>query len=535
MKDLIVENNEENNTDDIIIDLLAFQTKRHQTSISNVCLVNSSLQSKFEVRNYNSQSLEISNEYIHEIELSDYLKIYIKLNFNSHMVYLILKKIFVTFNKKRVKKIKLYHVGFSTIDEEMYSILADFLLNNPQITQVSIKMRKMEQFSQVLETVYDSNEDFASKLSHESEDDKLINIIQNKQHFFNFYQILSKKINLIELRILLVISDNHLALLTYVLLHNKNLRILEIRNMVLSHSYRKAKELDLGYKEYTTLGTNITDEIAIFFNYLVQLEFLEKFHMTHFWYNSDINFFACESAKALLNLRDLSLQGNQSIISNDQIALECYGLEKTGLRKLNLGLTYFHMIRRFDYIIHADRLKEVDIGVLDFVSMSSLFKFLEKTSLERVTLTLNKPCTIESIEILFNQITGAPFKAKNLKYFYVFNAYSTELYNSHRRLFIFFVENLLKTRLEENNSIRKLSFKKKYETYYSIKKNFKYVKKKNYKTCVNIILGLTQVFESRHIKFSEKKIEKRIFYQAIHKRVIHFIFAESRKIVLTDE
>jgi len=387
-------------------------------------------------------------------------------------------------------------------------------------------------------------------------EEKLENPIINRQHFFNFYQSLVVRTNLQELSVLLFLNDYNFIMLSQVINVNKGLKILKIRNVSRENDVMR-RELDFCYNELTMMGENLRDEIFIFFNFLCQLEDLEHLALTNFSFNSEINFLACETSKQLKKLKSLSLDNNHAIINNDTTVYEQYNFEQTNIVKLNLGMSYLNMIRRFDYIINVDFLKEINIGVLDFVSFSAFVRFVPRSCLERVTLTLNKPTEIRSIPFLFEQIYQHCFKSKTLKYLYILNPYTQKTYND-KSMNVFLVK--LIEKMKENSTVRKLSFKKPCILYTSIReseaertsgiKTFRYINKRDYNTAVMMIIAMKQVFKfedeiggrfyheseepwMRYInEANESRRDKFFFYNRIFKNIVQFVLASYRKIVL---
>ena len=402
LKELEIIQNDNYEADEIFTDYFDFCYKKSNNQSYNICVINYYLKNLTEI----NPCINLTSEIQEQIDMTTELEIYTLLNNNTNIVYFVLKRVFEMCNPK-LKKLTIFQVGLRTIDELLYTVLAHYIRFKPELESICV-IEKTSKGLKHIELPFD--EDIYLN------EEKLENPIINRQHFFNFFQSLTAKTNLIELRILFFVNDYNFIMLSQVLLLNKNLKILQVRNV--SNKEIKFRELDFGYNELTQMGDNLRDEIFIFFNYLVQLEHLEELQLTHFWFNSEINYLACETAKTMKGLRVLSLEKNQAIISNDVMALENYNFEKTNLTKLNIGYSYLNMIRNYENIIHPDKLREINIGVLDFISFSAFVKYIPHTSLERVTITLNKPATLDSIPVLFQQISNQPFQARHLKYFY---------------------------------------------------------------------------------------------------------------------
>ena len=218
-----------------------------------------------------------------------------------------------------------------------------------------------------------------------------------------------KKSNLIELRLIIFLNHYNFCMLGLVLQNNTYLRVLEVRNMI-----RKDRNNDLDYtfKEMNEYGDNIRDEIFIFFNYLFAEDNITELTLTHFNFFSEINFIAVQAAKTMKYLNILNLTSNVGLVSNDDIMVNAYNLAFLPMTQLNMGMTYFRMIRNWDSLINPFKLQFLDAGVCDFTSFSALCRYLEFCHLEKVIVRLNKPVIVESIPILFNLISGAPMKSK---------------------------------------------------------------------------------------------------------------------------
>jgi hypothetical protein len=494
----------------------------------NICIVNEFIQKFQDFPN----SIDLPMDLVNKIKLTKELQIYNLLNDNTNIIYFALKKVLeVYMNNEELNKIQIFQVGLKTIDEAMYTIVADFLNRHPNITSVCFigkTLKDIKHLADKLFVEYEGNE-------NQDREEKLENEIHNDQHFFNFFQVLSKRTNLIELRILFFLDHYNFTMLSYVVLHNPNLKILQLRNMIIKENEME-RELDFAFKELNDMGENLKDEIFIFFNYLFGLEYLEELCITHFWFNSEINLLACQTAQKMKYLKILSLERNQSLINNDLTALECFNLETTNLRKLDMGFTYFNMIRRFDYIINTDKLKEVNIGVLDFVSFAAFMKFLEKTNLEKVKVTLNKPTVIDSLPIFLNQVSDHPFKAINLKFLQILNAFTEKIIQSQK--FKYYTLKLA-AKMKENNTLRKLSFNKPSTHLIDIIENeddrengirtFRYISYKKYGIVIAVIFMLKIRF-NRY--YNEVRGDNVSFNRKIIKRIVHFRFSQFRKITL---
>ena len=91
-----------------------------------------------------------------------------------------------------------------------------------------------------------------------------------------------------------------------------------------------------------------------------------------------------------------------------------------------------------------------------------------------------------------------------------------------------------------NNSIRKLSFKKPCMQYTSVKESeeefrsgfrtFRYINKRDYNMVASVILVLKKLFNVD--KVNQRGIQNDFFFNCIIKNIVHFRFADYRKIVL---
>jgi hypothetical protein len=432
----------------------------------------------------------INDEFIEGIEKTEYLKLYVKQNSNSNLVFFILLKILAQF-KHSIKKVKIYQVGLSIIDESIYLTLAEFMHRNPHVESICIKGKLMED--------YQVNEHEGLDISRSREDSFMVVDVRNKTRIFTLYDFISTRHNLLELRLFVFLHDYSLVLIANALRNNPNIRVLELRNLFSGSGNPNPNELDFTFKYYNDLGDNIKDEIYIFFNYVSTLENLEKLIITNFFFNSDINFFACEIAKCLKKLKVLLLDQNQAIISNDNILADNFHLSNTGLEKLSLGLTYFNMIRRFDLLINKDVLRYLNVGVLDYISLSSFLKYIETTNLEKVRITLNKPCEIESLKFLFKNISQHIFNMKNLKSITLCNTYTDDTLNTYKKEIDGFLYKFFIAKIKANRTIRKINLKyreKNIPAFQFI--GFGFIKEKNHEACFTVIFALDNVLQGHY-------------------------------------
>jgi hypothetical protein len=449
------------------------------------------------------QKFNISPKILEAIKTTNEIQAYNLISDSTNLLYFTLKKIF-DINTKSVTKLRIYQVGIKSIDEPIFTIIASYLKTNPKIDTVAIYGKSFSEFRH-LKIVSDEQP--------EEKDEILENEIQNVQHIFNLYQVLAKKTNLLELRIILFITHYNFAMLAMVIKNNPELKILHVRNI----PYKDMdNELDYGYKEMNDLGEDKKDEIFVFFNYLFNLEFLEELQLTHFTFMSEIPFMAVQCAKTLERLKIFSLDKNVYLINNDTVMSESYNLAKTKIENLNMGFGYYHYIRRWDSLINLKTLKEVNIGVVDYVSFASLMRHIEHSALERVIVRMNKPVLLQSIIVLFDLIGTYPMRAKNLKYFYVLNAFDVaaktkEIYKDKALPRLFHI-------LRMNKTIRRLGFNKPGKFYFEIKdfediKTFKYIRVRDYDSVIFLMRALQRLFKNHPTELTNDIIKNVIIYR----------------------
>ena len=247
-----------------------------------------------------------------------------------------------------------------TIDEALFTFVASYLRRNPKIDTFALCGRSIGQFNHLKMLMENPSQD--------DRNEKMEQEIHNMQHIFNLYQVLIKKDNLIELRLILFLNRYNFCMLGLVLQNNTNLKILEVRNMI---NKDREKDLDYTFKEMNEFGDNIRDEIFIFFNYLFAEDNITELSLTHFNFFSEINFMAAQAAKTMKNLQILNLESNVGLVNNDDVMANAYNLSFLPMVKLNMGMTYFRMIRNWDSLINPFNLQFLDAGVCDFTSFCS--------------------------------------------------------------------------------------------------------------------------------------------------------------------
>lgn len=448
-----------------------------------ICRVNYWAQKSPEI----SEDFNISPKIIENIKTTNEIQIYNFLSDNTNLVYFILKKVFDVYSKS-VTKLRLYQIGIKTIDEPLFTFLAAYIKTNPKIDSVAIYGKSIVELRHLKALLVDPPE--------QEKDEILEGEIHNVQHIFNLYQVLAKKTNLIELRIILFLNHYNFAMLSMVIKNNQNLRILHVRNIP---SKDMDNELDFGYKELNDYGDDTKDEIFVFFNFLFNLEFLEELQLTHFTFMSEISFMAAQCAKTLSKLKIFSLDKNVYLINNDNVMVESYGLGNSKIEKLNMGFAYYHYIRRWDVLINLQVLKEVNVGVVDYVSFSALMRHIEHSNIVKLIVRMNKPVLLKSIPILFDLIGTFPMRARYLKYFYVLNSFDInvkkeDIYKNKAMPKLF-------NTLRMNKTIRRLGFKKPGTFYYEIRddenfKTFKYIRERDYESCVFLIKACQRLFKN---------------------------------------
>ena len=335
--------------------------------------------------------------------------------------------------------------------------------------------------------------------------------VKNNQYLFLFYQVLALRNNLRELSLLCYLKYYSLVQIAQIIKNNKFIIKLEVTNVIYSQEDR-FNEIDYSYQQYNkTLGIKIKDEIFIFFNYLLELKELHTLKLTKFWFNSDINFLACQTAIALPNLLKLDLSHNQCLISNPNYIKDNYNFAKSNLSHLYLGRTYFNMMRNWEVIINIKELYDLDIGILDFVSYSSLMRFIPQTNLNYLMITLNKSCDIESLDFVFQLFTKI-FLCKSLKKVGLINCYSTgKFFDMYKEEIMNLIYLHFTYQLKESKSLGEIRFSKPrngVEVYLELK-DAPYISAKDLEKCYNICYLVKSLFW-RKSEAVERKISSNI-------------------------
>ena len=463
------------------------------------------------------ENMNISPKILENIKTTNEIQIYNFLSDDTSLIYFVLKLVFEKYSKS-VTKLNIYQIGLKTIDEPLFTFVASYLRKNPNIDTFSLCGRSIGQFNHLKAKLEDQYVD--------DRNEKMEQEIHNMQHIFNLYQVLIKKTNLIELRLILFLNHYNFCMLGLVLQNNTNLKVLEIRNMI---NKDRENELDYTFKEMSDLGDNIRDEIFIFFNYLFAEDNITELSLTHFNFFSEINFMAAQAAKTMKDLNILNLESNVGLINNDDVMANAYNLSFLPMTQLNMGMTYFRMIRNWDSLVNPFKLQFLDAGVCDFTSFASLCRYLEYCHCEKVIVRLNKPVILESIPVLFDIISASPMRSKYLKYFYVLHAFNPEVTddNDHNK----YLQRLLNC-LRFNKVMRKLSFAKPSKFYYEIKNDeeedgfhtFRYIKKRDYDSVIFLMKAMRKL-----LGYKENNKEE---IDSLIRNIIMYRFSTYRKFII---
>ena len=479
-----------------------------------ICRVNYWAQKSPEI----SEDFNISPKIIENIKTTNELQIYNFLSDSTNLIYFILNKVFDVYSKS-VKKLSLYQIGIKTFDEPIFTFLAMYIKTNPKIDSVCIYGKKVTEIRHLKININPDDLDY--------KDEILEGEIHNVQHIFNLYQVLAKRSNLIELRIILFLNHYNFAMLSMVMKNNQNLKILQVRNIP---NKEMDNELDFGYKELNEYGDDTKDEIFVFFNYLFNLEFLEELQITHFTFMSEISFMAVQCAKTLSRLKNFSLEKNVYLINNDNVMVDNYNISHSKIEYLDMGYAYYHYVRRWDMLINLNVLKEVHIGVCDYVSFNALMRHIEHSSLVKLIVKLNKPVLKSSIALLFETIGTFPMRAKYLRYLYVLNAFDVDAFGvepEDKNALVKLKEFVkLFGVMRMNKTLRRLGFAKPCRFFLEIKddenyKAFKYIRERDLESCIFLAKALQRLFKN-------SKMEN---VNQIIKNIIIMRFSTYRKII----
>ena len=493
-----------------------FKIITYEFEEEKICRVNYYAKKNHDIQ----ENTNISPKILENIKTTNEIQIYNFLSDDTSLIYFVLKLVFEKYSKS-VKKLKIYQIGLKTIDENLFTFVASYLRKNPNIDSFALCGRSKGQFQHLKAEIED-------QAKEDDREEILVTDIHNKQHIFNLYQVLIKRTNLVELRLILFLNHYNFCMLGLVLQNNTNLRVLEVRNMI---TKKRDKELDYTFKEMNELGENIKDEIFIFFNYLFAEDNITELTLTHFNFYSEINFMASQAAKTMKNLDILNLESNVGLVSNDDIMANAYNLAFLPMTQLNMGKTYFRMIRNWDSLVNPFKLQYLNAGVCDFTSFASLCRYLEYCHCEKVIITLNKPVIFESIPILFDIISAAPLRSKYLKYFYVLNALNEDIKENTDSINKYLYR--LYDCLKYNQVMRKLSFAKPSQKFYEIKndnkedgcRTFKYIRKRDYNSVIFLMKAMRKLLGSY-------KGNKKDEIDNIIKNIILYRFSTFRKFMI---
>ena len=497
--------NQKMNTDIFNYKILTYEYEEYK-----ICRVNYWARNNFNMSEY----INISPKILENIKTTNEIKIYYKSN-NSSLIYYVLNLCFEKFSRSATK-LRIYHIGLKYIDKVLFTLVASYLSKNPKIDTFCLCGRSLGQFKHLKDQLEDPTKD--------DRNEKMEREIYDMERILNLYQVLMKKTNLVELRLIIFLDRSNFCMLGAVLKNNTNLRILEVRNVI---SKDEDKEIDLGYFN----PDNIHDEIFIFFNYLFAEENITELSLTHFIFSSDINFMAVQAAKTMKNLEILNLTSSYGLVKNDNFMINAYNLSFSPMTQLNMSETYFEKIRNWDSLINPLKLQFLDAGVCDFPSFTSLCRYLEYCHLEKVFVRLDKLVIIENIPALFNLISEGPMRSKYLKYFYVLKAFDKEVKEDPKFKNIYLPR--LFNNMKNNKVLRKLSFAKPSKYYYEIKndheedggfKTFKYIKKKDYNSALFLMKAMKILFRSYN-EYSKDEVNNLI------KNVIIYRFSNYRKFI----
>ena len=460
------------------------------------------------------ENININPKIIENVKTTHEIQIYNFVPEDTKFIYFILKLFFERYSKS-VTKLIFYLIGLKTLDDSLFTVLASYLINSENIdTLVLYKKykRKLPHLCQLL----------TSKEIEEEKKEETHYKINNFEHILNLYNVLIRKTNLIELRLVIFLDHYHFCLLGLVLKNNINLNILDIKNI----SNKEEYNLDNSFNEKKDdIGNNMLDEIFIFFNYLFSEENLTELALTNFNFISDINFMAVQAAKTMKNLEKLNLDSNVGLVNGDNEIINSYNLSSLPMTQLNMGMTNFRNIKKWFSLINPLKLQYLDAVKCDFTSFTSLCKYLEHCHCN--IIILDKPVAFKNVPVLFDIICGAPMKSKYLKYFYILNSLDEDVKKKYKynekylpKLFLNF---------KHNNVMRKLSFSKPSLHFFEVKNDEKYefytfIKEKDYNNVLFMIKAMQKLFEHYKGK-TEDEVDK------IIKNIIMYRFSTYRKLM----
>jgi hypothetical protein len=217
-------------------------------------------------------------------------------------------------------------------------------------------------------------------------------------------------------------------------------------------------------------------------------------------------------------LKVLRLDQNQAIVADDSILAD-FMLKESSLEKIGIGNTYFHTIRRFDLLINKEFLKFIDIGVLDYTSLSSFLKYIEHTNLEKVKITLNKPSDIDSLKFLLKNISSHVFNMRYLKSITFHNTYTDETFSTFRPQIEAYLIKYFLLKIKHNRTIRQINLKHRTNNISAyILSGFGFIKEKYHESSLTVIFAL------------ERALPEIADNRKIIKNVIKQLYVKYRKI-----
>ena len=491
------------------INIFNYKIKTYEYEEYKICRVNYWAKERQEIGEY----ININPKILDNIKTTNEIQIYNYLDHNTGFIYFVLNLCFERFSKS-ITKLKIYQIGLKVIDESLFTFVASYLSKNPKIDTFYLCGRSQGQFHHLKDLLDDPTED--------DKNEKLERRIYQMEYILNLYQVLMKKTNLVELRLIIFLDISNFSMLGVILQNNTNLRVLEVRNVIY-----KFTEPFLNYY----ISQKFLDEIFVFFNYLFAEENITELALTHFIFSSEINFMAVQAAKTMKNLEILNLTSSYGLVNNDDFI--AYNLSFSPITQLNMSMTYFKKIRNWDSLINPLKLKFLDAGICDFPSFTSLCRYLKYCHLEKVIVRLDKHVIIENIPALFDLISGDAMRSKYLKKFYVLNAFDQEVKEDpkYKKIYLPRLFNCMKY----SKVMRKLSFAKPYKCYYEIKddeekgegfKTFKFIKKKHYESVIFLLKAMKILFEN-YKGNSKDEVNNLI------KNVIMYRFSNYRKLMVS--
>lgn len=233
------------------------------------------------------------------------------------------------------------------------------------------------------------------------------------------------------------------------------------------------------------------------------LKYLHTLSLTRFWFNSDINYLACQTALINKSIIYLDLSKNQAILSNESIIEDSFNFANSNITHLYLGRTYFNMMRSWNLIINKDILFDFDAGILDYTSMMALIKYLPKTKINILKLTLNKSCDIGSLEFLFKSVSIYIFQSDYLRQFSFINAYSNITFKYHEKKIENYISTYIVEKFKMSDSLNEICFSDDSE-FYTPFKDCMYIKPDDFDKCITLVILIKSLFWKDYSKIKYK-------------------------------